>query len=127
MNDWVDILIAYREGKFARYFHGLTPKLLVGASQVPLGKVFDNDKIAHDFTKQLFQEMQQYDEDGLIVSSNHCEIHDGPVMQFTEAEWTENSIGTSFETIWNSYGDDIVSGDFGISPYDREILNSIFE
>uniref|UniRef100_UPI00257C2F30 hypothetical protein n=2 Tax=unclassified Maribacter TaxID=2615042 RepID=UPI00257C2F30 len=127
MKDWVEILMAYREGKFARYFHGLTPRLLIGASQIPLGEVFENEKIAYNITRQIFEEMKNYNENGLVVTSNHCDINHGPVMQFTESEWSEDSIGTSFEIIWKSYGHEIVLGDFGISPYDRGVLNTLVD
>ncbi len=126
MKDWIKILLAYREGKFPRYFYGLTPRLIVGACQIPLGVKFENHKIAHNVTKQIFEEMQNYNENGLIVSSNLCAIHEGPVMHFTEAEWTKDSIGTGFDIVWNRYGEGIVSGDFGISTYDRQILYAIF-
>jgi hypothetical protein len=126
MNNWIEILKAYHKGKFGRYFYGLTPRLIVGACQIPLGGAFENDKIAYNVTKEIFEEMQRYNEDNLIVSSNHCNIHNGPVMQFIEAEWTEDSIGTSFDTIWNRYGAEIIAGNYGISSYDRQILNTLF-
>jgi hypothetical protein len=127
MNSWIEILFAYREGKFERYFYGLTPRMIFGACQIPLGAKFENNKIAYEVTKQIFEEMQQYNLNGLIVTSNPCEIHKGPVLQFTEAKWTQNSIGISFDSIWNRYGDNIMIGEFGISSYDKEILNRIFE
>jgi len=127
MNYWIKILLAYREGKFSRYFYGLTPRLIVGACQIPLGVEFENHKIAYNATKKIFEEMKHYNENGLIVSSNTCDIHKGPVMQFIEAKWTKDSIGIGFEIVWSRYGNEIVSGDFGISSYDRQILNTIFE
>ena len=48
-------------------------------------------------------------------------------MKLTEAELTEDSIGTDFDILWNIYGDEIISGDFGISSYDRQILSTLFE
>ena len=126
MNDWIEILKADHEGKFDRYFYGLTPRLIVGACQIPLGVEFENNKIAYNVTQEIFEEMRQYNKDGLIVSSNHCYIHNGPVIRFIEAEWTKDSIGISFDTIWNRYGDEIIAGNFGISAYDRQILKTIF-
>ncbi|GAA5039411.1 hypothetical protein GCM10011506_38570 [Marivirga lumbricoides] len=126
MKDWVKILKAYHEGKFDRYFYGLTPRLIVGACQVPIGVPFENDIIAYNVTEKIFKEMRKYNKDGLIVSSNQCDIHKGPVMRFIEADWTESSIGTSFDKIWNRYSDEIIAGNFGISSYDRQILNTIF-
>ncbi len=126
MDRWIKILLAYHEGKFARYFYGLTPRLIAGACQIPLGVEFENHKIAYNATKQIFEEMRHYSEHGLIVPSNLCDIHKGPVMQFTEAKWTIDSIGTDFEIVWKRYGNEIVSGNFGITPYDRQILNTIF-
>lgn len=123
--DWIDILMAYRQGKFSRYYFGLTPRLIVGACQNPIGSKFENDKSAYDTTKEIFEEMKHYNKDGLIVTSTKCNINNGPVMQFTEADWNEQSIGTSFNDIWERYGDEIIDGDFGISPYDQQILNKI--
>ncbi|SDE84300.1 hypothetical protein SAMN05421636_10813 [Pricia antarctica] len=127
MDHWIKILIAYREGKFARYFYGLTPRLIVGASQIPLGGEFENHEIAYNATEQIFEEMKHYNEKGLIVTSNLCDIHKGPVMQFIEAKWTKDSIGTDFGIVWKRYGNEIVSGNFGITPYDLQILNTIFK
>ncbi len=127
MYTWIEILLAYDDGKFGRYFHGLTPRLLIGANQLPLGAKFENDKIAYNVSKELFEEMRNYNEDGLIVTSNYCGIHQGPVVRLTEAEWTKDSIGISFDEIWNSYGDEIVAGEFGINSYDKQVLNSLKE
>lgn len=46
-------------------------------------------------------------------------------MQITETDWNEQSIGTSFNDIWERYGDEIIDGDFGIIPYDQQILNKM--
>lgn len=125
MHTWIEVLTAYHEGKFGRYFHGLTPRLIVGASQSPRGAKFDNYTIAYDVTKELFLEMQNFNEDGLIVTSNFCNLHDGPVFKLVESEWSNTSIGTDFNEVWNSYGNDIVNGEFGIDSYDKEILDSL--
>lgn len=127
MNGWIDLLLAYKNGKFPRYFYGLTPRLIIGACQIPIGTKFKNDKIAYKVTKETFEEMKSYNTDGLVVTTNECDIHNGPVMHLTEAEWTKDSIGTSFNIIWKRYGDEIIEGEFGISSYDRKILNTIFE
>lgn len=123
--NWIKILKAYRQGKFDRYFYGLTPRMIIGASQIPIGTAFENEQIAYKKAYEIFQEMAEYDEDGLIVTTNYCGIHKGPVLSFTEGILTAESIGTSFESIWNRYGDEIISGEFGISDYDKKILNEI--
>lgn len=123
--NWIKILNAYHQGKFDRYYYGLTPRMIIGASQNPMGKAFENKQIAYDTTYGVFQEMIEYNEDGLIVTSNYCNIHKGTVLSFTEGNLTANSIGTSFESIWNRYGDEIISGEFGISDYDKKVLNEI--
>lgn len=123
--NWIKILKAYRQGKFDRYYFGLTPKMIIGASQNPMGAHFANEQVAYDKTFEIFQEMIEYNEDGLVVTSNYCGIHKGPVLSFTEGKLTAESIGTSFESIWDRYGDDIISGEFGISDYDKKILNEI--
>nr|WP_320023320.1 hypothetical protein [uncultured Draconibacterium sp.] len=123
--NWIDILLAYKDGKFDRYYYGLTPKLLVGACQVPMESKFENKQIAYEVTKRMIDEMQSYENDGLIVTSNQCEIHHGPVMKLAEGKVTKNSIGTNFDKIWVRYGDEIIEGNFGINSYDRKILKSI--
>lgn len=125
MIGWIDILLAYKDGKFDRYYYGLTPKLLVGACQQPMKSQFENEEIAYQVTKRMFDEMKSYEEHGLIVTSNHCEIHNGPVMKLAEGKVTENSIGTDFKKIWTRYGKEIVDGNFGINSYDNKILESI--
>lgn len=123
--DWIKILKAYHQGKFDRYFYGLTPRMIIGAGQIPIGTAFENEQIAYNKSYEIFQEMSEYEEDGLIVTSNYCGIHKGPVLSFTEGNLTTESIGTSFKIIWNRYGDEIILGEFGISDYDRKILNEI--
>lgn len=127
MNDWIDILLAYNEGEFSRYYFGLTPRLIIGACQIPIGLKFENNKTAYEITKEIYKEMESYNKDGLIVTSNDCDINSGPVIKLVEAEWTVDSIGTSFDIIWNRYGNEIIEGEFGISPYDQGILNTIFD
>jgi len=127
MIGWIDILLAYRQDKFDRYYYGLTPKLLVGACQKPMESKFENKQIAYDVTKRIFDEMQSYEDAGLIVTSNHCGIHNGPVMKLTEGKLTNNSIGTDFNKIWARYGEEIIEGKFGINSYDRKILKSMLD
>ncbi len=123
--NWIKILKAYHQGKFDRYYYGLTPRMIIGASQNPMGKAFENEQIAYDTTYGVFQEMIEYNEDGLIVTSNYCGIHKGTVLSFTEGNLTADSIGISFDSIWNRYGYEIISGEFGISDYDKKVLNEI--
>lgn len=125
MISWIDILLAYKDGKFDRYYYGLTPKLLVGACQEPIELKFENEQIAYEVTKRMFVEMQSYEDDGLIVTSNHCGIHNGPVMKLVEGKLTKTSIGTDFDKIWTRYGEEIIEGNFGINSYDRKILKTI--
>jgi hypothetical protein len=122
---WINILLAYKDGKFDRYYYGLTPKLLVGACQKPMESKFENEQIAYEVTKRMFDEMQSYEYDGLIVTSNHCEIHNGPVIKLVEGKVTKNSIGTDFDKIWTIYSEEIIEGNFGINSYDRNILKTI--
>ena len=123
--NWIKILKAYRQGKFDRYYFGLTPRMIIGAIQNPLGAPFENEQVAYDTAYEIFQEMIEYNEDGLVVTLNYCGIHKGPVLSFTEDNLTAESIGTSFESIWDRYGDEIISGEFGISDYDKKVLNEI--
>jgi hypothetical protein len=126
MNNWAIILKAYQNGKFDKYFYGLTPRLIVGGCQIPLGKAFKNEEIAYNNTKNIIEEMRCYNKEGIIVSSNFCEIHNGPVLKFIEEDWKEGLFGTTFEIIWNRFGDDIIKGNYGIDEYDRQVLKTIF-
>lgn len=123
--NWIKILKAYHQGKFDRYYYGLTPRMIIGACQNPIGTAFENEQIAYEKAYEIFQEMAEYNEDGIIVTSNYCGIHKGPVLSFTEGNLTAESIGTSFNSIWDRYGDEIISGEFGISDYDKEKLNEL--
>ena len=99
--------------------------MIIGAGQIPIGTAFENEQIAYNKSYEIFQELSEYEEDGLIVTSNYCGIHKGPVLSFTEGNLNAESIGTSFKIIWNRCGNEIISGEFGISDYDRKILNEI--
>ena len=123
--NWIKILKAYHQGKFERYYYGLTPRMIIGASQNPMGTAFENEQIAYDTAYEIFQEMLQYNEDGLIVTSNYYGIHKGPVLSFAESNLTADSIGTNFNIIWKRYGDEIIAGEFGISNYDKKILDGL--
>ncbi|WP_435578714.1 hypothetical protein [Gilvibacter sp.] len=123
--NWIKILKAYRQGKFDRYYYGLTPRMIIGASQNPMGSTFENEEIAYNRTFEMFQEMIEYNEDGLVVTSNYCGIHKGPVLSLTEGNLASHSLGTSFDIIWDRYGEEIISGEFGISAYDRKVLMKI--
>lgn len=52
--------MAYRQGKFSRYYFGLTRRLIVGACQNPIGSKFENDQAAYDTTKEIFEDMKHY-------------------------------------------------------------------
>lgn len=126
MNDWLKILEANREGKFNYYF-GPTPRFVIGGCQIPIGKTFDNEKLAKETTHEMFEEMKSYNKNGLIVISINCNIHHGPVLALSSAKWSEQSIGTSFEKIWDRYGDEIVNGNYHIDSIEEKILENIFK
>lgn len=127
MNDWYRILEAFRVGKFPNYIYGLTPRFILGGCQIPIGRKFETEDLALEATKQMFEEMRVYNKAGLVVVSNKCGIHDGPVMSFAEYKWSESTISTSFEEIWNRYGQEIVNGEYHIDADERKILQSIFK
>lgn len=126
MNNWLTILQAFREGEFPQYYYGLTPRFLIGATQIPIGQQFDTPELAYSATEEMFNEMQYFNEGGLIVVANNCGIHNGPVMSLAERSWSENSIQTSFEEIWLRYGEEIVFGDYHFSRAELATLNKIF-
>ena len=126
MNDWLKILEAFREGKFSNYYYGLTPRFIIGASQIPIGKIFDTKELAYEATRQMFDEMRAFNIDGQIVVSIYCDIHNGPVMSLTKHKWSESEIATSFEEIWNRYGNEIVAGNYHINASERKIVEEIY-
>lgn len=126
MNSWIKVLKAFRNGAFSDYNYGLTPRFIIGACQVPIGKKFDSEVKAKEAAKKMFNEMKVYNEDGLIVTSNICGMHDGPVMCLTDTKWTENAIGTRFEKIWDRYGSEIIAGDYHLNTIERQIVERIF-
>ena len=126
MTNWLKILEAFRDCKFPRYYYGLTPRFIIGASQIPIGKIFDTRELAYQATRQMFDEMRTFNVDGQIVVSNNCHLHTGPVMSLTHEEWNESKIGTSFDEIWSRYGDEIVAGNYHIDSSERTILEEIY-
>ena len=126
MNDWSKLLLAFRDGKFPEYDYGLTPRFVVGACQIPIGAKLADEKTAWRVTKQMFAEMCGYDTDGHVVTSNLCPKHGGPVVQLAERKWDVDAIGTKFSEIWKRYGDEIVSGNYHISPKEMKILKEIY-
>ena len=94
MNDWLKILEAFREGKFPKYYYGLTPRFIIGGCQIPVGEKFETRELAYQATKQMFDEMHAFNSNGKVVVSFNCGIHKGKVMALVERQWTENTIAT---------------------------------
>ena len=126
MNDWFKILEANREGKF-NYDFGPTPRFIIGGCQIPIGSKFPSEVIAKEAMAEIFEEMRTFNKDGLIVMSNECPSVHGTVLALTTMRWSENSIGTSFEKIWERYGQEIIDGNYHIDKNERAILEKIFE
>ena len=128
MNHWLIILEGLREGKSPRYYNGLTPRFIIGACQIPIGKKFETKEEAYEATKQMFEEMQEFENNGKIVTSTICDNHKGPVMQLTESNRynAAKNIGTSFEKIWRRYGEEIVNGTYHIDSEEKKILEPLF-
>jgi hypothetical protein len=126
MNHWLKILEAFKAGKFTNYWYGLTPRFIIGACQTPIGAKFATSDLAYEATKQMYDEMQTFNNNGLVVVSNQCDIHKGPVMSLAEYKWSLNTIATSFEEVWNRYGKEIVDGNYHINPEERKILETIY-
>ena len=125
MSFWIDLFLAFRANKFPEYFHGLTPMLIVGACQIPIGKKFENEELAYRVTKQIFNEIKSYYDNGLIVQSTLCPNFNGPVFSFADTEWKQNSINITFNELWNRYGFEIIIGNFNITSKDHEIIEKI--
>jgi hypothetical protein len=125
--NWEKILLAFRDDAFSNYYFGLTPRFILGACQNPIGKKFESESIAREKMKDLYDEMKNYKKNNLIVTSNICEIHNGPVMRLTDCKWTESTIGTTFEEIWRRYGSEITEGNYHINNEEIRILNNIFK
>jgi hypothetical protein len=71
--------------------------------------------------------MRTFNKNGLIVMSNECDRLHGPVLALNTMRWSEHSIGTSFEKIWERYGQEIVDGNYHIDKNEQAILEKIFE
>ena len=99
--------------------------MLIGASQEPMGTKFENEIEAKSASRALFDEMKAYKGEGLIVVSNQCGIHKGPVFSLKSGEWSKDSIGVSFDEVWERYGEEIIRGEYGITDYDKEILSQV--
>lgn len=125
MSNWIKILQGYRLGKFDRYYYGLTPRMIIGVNQNPIGNKFESETEAKEVSRKLFEEMKEFNENGLIVTSNQCGIHNGPVLSLIEKDWNKNMIGVSFDDIWKRYGKEITDGNYGISQYDQKIIQEI--
>ena len=127
MNHWSKILIAFKDGEFFNYYFGLTPRFIIGVCQNPIGNKFVSKELAYRTTKQMFTEMQQYNSEGLIVTSNSCDIHKGPVMKLVEREWSKDAICTSFDIIWGRYGEEITNGEYQINRTERKLVQQVFK
>lgn len=126
MNDWLKILEANREGKF-KYDFGPSPRFIIGGCQIPIGSKFASEAIAKEAMKEIFEEMRTYNKNGLIVMSNNCGSLHGPVLALNTMRWSEHSIGTTFEKIWERYGQEIVEGNYHIDKEEQTVLEEIFE
>ncbi len=126
MNHWLKILEAFRDGKFPNYYYGLTPRFIIGGCQIPIGKKFDTEDLALEVAKHMFNEMRAFNNDGLVVVSVTCGIHNGPVMSLSECTWSESTISTSFQEIWDRYGQEIVNANYHIDSTERKILEDIY-
>lgn len=127
MNCWIKVLESFRNGAFPEYNYGLTPRFILGVCQIPIGKKFKTEENAKFETQKMFIEMKNFNQNGLIVTSNYCNIHNGPVMRFIDTKWTETSIGTTFDAIWKRYGEEILEGNYHISKNERNIVEELFK
>lgn len=126
MNPWIDVLLGFREGKFPQYTYGLTPRLILGACQIPIGRKFENEALAYDAAKLMFDEMKAYNVNGIIVQATYCHIHNGAVFSLVDTKWNENSINVTFKDLWERYGVEIVEGSFNITTLDMKIIREIY-
>lgn len=124
MKSWIKILKGYRDGQFPQYHYGLTLKLIVGGCQMPIQSRFNSEKDAYESTKEIFEEMQEFKQNELVVITNNCEI--GTIFSFAEQYRSGFGITVSFEQIWQEVGPSICIGDFNISDADLESLKRIF-
>lgn len=108
------------------YVNGLTLRFIVGACQIPIGKVFETPELAKEFTEQMFNEMKNFDNHEYIVISTYCPIHNGVVMKLSGQKRTDNAINPTFDEVWERYGSEIIAGDYHINPKEKEIVEQIF-
>ena len=74
----------------------------------------------------MFDQMRVFNKMGLVVTSTQCDILNGPVMALSECKWSETAISTSFEEIWERYGNEIINGNYHINAKEQRILEDIF-
>ena len=130
MKSWLKILLGFKQGYFYFYDHGLTIRFIVGVCQLPIGKKFESPELAEETVKQMFDEMKIFNKDGkddFVVTSSICEIHNGPVMNLSSQKWSEHTIGTTFEEVWECYGSDISEGNYHINKREIDIVKQIFK
>lgn len=127
MNSWLKIIEAFMEGRFPGKYYGPSPRFLIGACQIPVGKKFETSESAYEATKLIFGEMQTFNKDGIIVVSIACGDLDGPVMSLSSSKWSKLSMGISFEEIWDRYGEEITNGDYHIDAAERKTIEEIFQ
>lgn len=127
MNNWMKILLGFKKQYFPKYDYGLTPRFIVGVCQIPIGNKFKTPELAKEATKQMFNEMKEFNKDNYIVMSSFCGNHTGTVLNLSNQIWSENSIGITFEEIWKRYGTEIIDGNYQISPEEKDIVERIFE
>lgn len=106
------------------YVNGLTPRFIVGACQIPIGKLFETPELAKEFTEQMFNEMKNFNNGEYIVISNYC--NKDIIMNLSGQILTDNAINPTFEEVWERYGSEIIAGDYHISPKEKEIVEQIF-
>ncbi len=126
MNRWIKILEANREAKFPMWDFGPSPRFIIGACQIPIGSPFETEELAKEATEQMFEEMKRYNSNGLIVSTINCDKVKGPIMQLTSRKWSYDSIGITFNEIWERYGADITRANYNITSEEHKILVSLF-
>jgi hypothetical protein len=112
---WYVVLKAVEAGKIEDFTY-VSFRFLVGAIQEPIGKVFESAKEAREFSKALYEELKVATIDGDAIFSHSCPEVNGPVV-YVQKRWKVGcGIPFSFQQIWQRYGDEIVSGDYHISP-----------
>ncbi|MBK7958877.1 MAG: hypothetical protein IPK03_12715 [Bacteroidetes bacterium] len=126
MNRWIKILEANREAKFPMWDFGLSPRFIIGACQIPIGSPFKTELLSKEGTEQMFEEMKRHNSNGLIVSTINCDKVKGPIMELTSRKWSDDSIGITFNEIWERYGAEITEAKYNITSEERKILERLF-